>query len=101
MSEEALLQQALETNQTLQEEINQLRRTNKMLRNLNTALRRANDSLRRQHEMAVQNDEMFKQLCESGFGANVDGEAGGLPADLSVEASVANEGEASTAVGNC
>lgn len=98
MSEETALQQALESNQTLQEEINQLRRTNRMLRNLNGALRRANDSLRRQHDVAVQNDEMFRQLCESGFGVPVDGEVGGLPAESVVEASVANEGEASTAV---
>jgi hypothetical protein len=76
MSEEALLQQALESNETLQEEITQLRRTNKMLRNLNTALRRANSSLRRQHELAVQNDEMFKQLCESGFGGTDAGREG-------------------------
>lgn len=99
MSEETkLLEQALDTNQTLQDEINQLRRTNKMLRNLNGALRRANDSLRRQHELAVQNDELFKQLCETGFGVPVEGNEGGLPENPVVEASVANEGEASTAV---
>jgi FtsZ-binding cell division protein ZapB len=98
MSEEALLQQALDSNQILQEEINQLRRTNRMLRNINGALRRANDSLRRQQEQAVVNDEMFKQLCESGFGVPVDGEAGGLPAESLVETPVANGAEASTAV---
>lgn len=94
MSEETSLTQALEINQTLQEEINQLRRTNGMLRKLNGALRRANDSLRRQHELAVQNDEMFKQLCESGFGNTVVEQEGGLPESSTVEGAVANATEA-------
>ena len=97
MSEETT-QQLLDANQTLQDEITQLRRTNKMLRNVNGVLRRANDSLRRQHQMAVENDELFRQICESGLDVPVDVEVGGLPAEALVESSVANGEEASTAV---
>ena len=89
-----LVQQAVESANTLQEEIDRLRRTNTMLRNVNGAVRRANDSLRRQTELAVQSDEMFKQLCISGFGATVAEEGGGLPSDSVVEPTVAKVEEA-------
>lgn len=87
MSEETeqMLQQMTEANETLQEEISRLRRTNTMLRGVNGALRRANSSLRRQADLAVENDEMFKQLCDSGFGATVAEETGGLPESSVVE----------------
>jgi FtsZ-binding cell division protein ZapB len=95
MSEETALQQALEANQTLQDEIDRLRKTTTMLRRVNGSLRLANNSLRRQNEQAAQNDELFKQLCESGFGVNVTDEAGGLPDRSAVESTVANVEEAS------
>ena len=92
---EAMLEHAIESNKTLQEEIDRLRRTNTMLRNVNGALRRANTSLRRQAELAVQSDEMFKQLCENGFGVPVTDNEGGLPGESAVEPTVANVEEAS------
>jgi hypothetical protein len=96
MSEETrLLEQALDSNSTLEDEIKRLRKTVTMLRGVNGALRRANDSLRRQAELAVQNDELFKQICDTGFGATVTEETGGLPGSSAVESTVANVEEAS------
>lgn len=99
MSEETerLVQQMTEANETLQSEIDRLRTTNRMLRNINSSLRRANQSLQRQQEQAVQNDELFKQICENGFGVTVADVEGGLPEASAVESLVANGEEASEA----
>jgi hypothetical protein len=70
----------LESNELLREEMQQLRNNNRILRRVHSALRSANTSLRNQVALAQQNDELFKELCTSDFGAKVTSpEDGGLP----------------------
>jgi hypothetical protein len=85
MSEETLnkdqvIASLMEANDLLQEELQQVRNNNRILRRVHSALRRANTSLRNQVAIAQQNDELFKELCTSDFGAKVTSpEDGGLP----------------------
>lgn len=72
-------------NETLEEEVQRLRKTVTMLRRINGVLRRASESLRRQADLAQRNDEVFKHICESGFGATGMPDEGGLPEDGIVE----------------
>lgn len=69
-----------ESNEILREELQQLRNNNRILRRVHSALRHANQALRNQVAIAQQNDELFKELCTSDFGAKVTSpEDGGLP----------------------
>lgn len=90
MSEEALQEQLaarqleieslLESNGILQEEVKQLRNTNRVLRRVHSALRSAITSLRNQIDNATFNDDMFKRFCNGEFDATgVPAEDGGLP----------------------
>ncbi len=70
----------IESNEILREESQQLRNNNRILRRVHSALRHANQALRNQVAIAQQNDELFKELCTSDFGASVTRpEDGGLP----------------------
>lgn len=70
----------IESNDLLRGEISQLRNSNRVLRRVHSALRSANQSLRNQVAIAQQNDELFKELCTSDYGAKVTSpEDGGLP----------------------
>ena len=70
----------IESNDNLRGELAQLRNNNRILRRVHSALRHANQALRNQVAIAQQNDELFKELCTSDFGAKVTSpEDGGLP----------------------
>ncbi len=70
----------IESNDNLRGELAQLRNNNRILRRVHSALRSANQALRNQVAIAQQNDELFKELCTSDFGAKVTRpEDGGLP----------------------
>ena len=70
MSEETFtIESLVESNGILQDEVSQLRNSNRILRTVHRALRSANESLRRQMEQAVINDETFKQFCAGEFDA--------------------------------
>ena len=70
----------IESNEILREESQQLRNNNRILRRVHSALRSANQALRNQVAIAQQNDELFKELCTSDYGAKVTSpEDGGLP----------------------
>lgn len=70
----------VESNEILRGELSQLRNNNRILRRVHSALRSANQALRNQVAIAQQNDELFKELCTSDFGAKVTRpEDGGLP----------------------
>ena len=70
----------IESNDNLRVELAQLRNNNRILRRVHSALRSANQALRNQVAIAQQNDELFKELCTSDFGAKVTSpEDGGLP----------------------
>lgn len=70
----------IESNDNLRGELSQLRNNNRILRRVHSALRSANQALRNQVALAQQNDELFKELCTSDFGAKVTSpEDGGLP----------------------
>ena len=70
----------IESNDNLRDELAQLRNNNRILRRVHSALRSANQALRNQVAIAQQNDELFKELCTSDFGAKVTSpEDGGLP----------------------
>lgn len=69
----------IESNEILREELQQLRNNNRILRRVHSALRHANQALRNQVAIAQQNDELFKELCTSSFGAVTNPEDGGLP----------------------
>lgn len=69
MSEEMTIESLLESNKTLQDEVAQLRNSNRILRTVHRALRAANESLRHQIELAKFNDEVFKRFCEGEFDA--------------------------------
>lgn len=69
-----------EANDSLSEQISQLKNTNRILRTINSALRTKLTSLMEQLELAKQNDEMFKAFCNIEIGASVLSESeGGLP----------------------
>lgn len=93
---EAIVQSLVGANGTLEEEVKRLRKTVTTLRTVNGILRRENSSLRRQAELAQQNDEVFKHICESGFGASVTSAEGGLLEADVVETSAIDEVEASS-----
>lgn len=87
----------VESNNILQSEVAQVRRSNRILRTVNSALRKSIDSLRRTHELAVQNDEMFKRFCNGDFdvpSTQLD-ESGLLEPGSQVEALVMNNDKAS------
>lgn len=68
MSEETFtIESLVESNNILQEEVSQLRNSNRILRTVHRALRAANESLRRQVTQAMFNDETFKQFCAGEF----------------------------------
>ena len=70
----------IESNDNLRGELAQLRNNNRILRRVHSALRSANQALRNQLAIAQQNDELFKDLCTSDYGAKVTRpEDGGLP----------------------
>ena len=70
----------IESNDNLRGELAQLRNNNRILRRVHSALRSANQALRNQVAIAQQNDELFKELCTSDYGAKVTRpEDGGLP----------------------
>ena len=70
----------IESNDNLRGELSQLRNNNRILRRVHSALRSANQALRNQVAIAQQNDELFKDLCTSDYGAKVTRpEDGGLP----------------------
>ena len=70
----------IESNDNLRGELAQLRNNNRILRRVHSALRSANQALRNQLAIAQQNDELFKELCTSDYGAKVTRpEDGGLP----------------------
>ena len=70
----------IESNDNLRGELAQLRNNNRILRRVHSALRSANQTLRNQLAIAQQNDELFKELCTSDYGAKVTRpEDGGLP----------------------
>ena len=70
----------IESNDNLRGELAQLRNNNRILRRVHSALRSANQALRNQLAIAQQNDELFKELCTSDYGAEVTRpEDGGLP----------------------
>jgi hypothetical protein len=70
----------IESNDNLRDELAQLRNNNRILRRVHSALRSANQALRNQVAIAQQNDELFKELCTSDYGAKVTRpEDGGLP----------------------
>ena len=70
----------IESNDNLRGELAQLRNNNRILRRVHSALRSANQALRNQVAIAQQNDELFKELCTSDYGAKVTSpEDGGLP----------------------
>ena len=70
----------IESNDNLRGELAQLRNNNRILRRVHSALRSANQALRNQVAIAQQNDELFKDLCTSDYGAKVTSpEDGGLP----------------------
>ena len=70
----------IESNDNLRGELAQLRNNNRILRRVHSALRSANQALRNQVAIAQQNDELFKDLCTSDYGAKVTRpEDGGLP----------------------
>ena len=70
----------IESNEILRGELSQLRNNNRILRRVHSALRSANQALRNQVAIAQQNDELFKELCTSDYGAKVTSpEDGGLP----------------------
>jgi len=86
MYSQAVVEQLLESNKTLQDEVQRLTDQRRILRRVNSALRESLESHRRQVEIAVQNDEAFKSLCQGDFGVTVSGDAqGGLPAVASHE----------------
>lgn len=87
----------LEANATISAERDTLRRSNSTLRKVIGILRRANESLRRQQELQVENDEIFKYVCEHGFDASVVAPEAGLVEGEAVESTVANAEEASEA----
>ena len=70
----------IESNDNLRVELAQLRNNNRILRRVHSALRSANQALRNQVAIAQQNDELFKELCTSDYGAKVTSpDEGGLP----------------------
>ena len=57
----------IESNNILQGEVAQIRRSNRILRTVNSTLRKSIDSLRKQVAIAQDNDELFKQFCNGDF----------------------------------
>jgi hypothetical protein len=82
MSEERdlLIEGLQESNDTLQDEVDRLKRSNKILRQVVRTLRTTVTSLRRSQEIAINNDEEFKALCQNdGELDSVPTAEGGLP----------------------
>lgn len=89
-AKQAEIESLLESNGILQDEVKQLRNTNRILRRVHSALRSAIDSLRNQVNNATFNDDMFKRFCSGEFDATgVPAGDGGLPeAEGAVEPTV-------------
>ena len=87
---DVIIASLMESVENLRGELAQLRNNNRILRRVHSALRSANQSLQNRVAIAQQNDELFKELCTSDFGAKVTSpEDGGLPEPgTQVEASV-------------
>ncbi len=80
LDKDQIIASLMESNEILREDLQQLRNNNRILRRVHSALRSANQALRNQVAIAQQNDELFKELCTSDFGASVTRpEDGGLP----------------------
>lgn len=66
-----LIESLIESNDLLRGELQQIRNNNRILRRVHSALRSANTALRNQVAIAENNDKLFKEMCEDGFGAPV------------------------------
>jgi hypothetical protein len=90
LDKDQIIASLMESVENLRGELAQLRNNNRILRRVHSALRSANQSLQNRVAIAQQNDELFKELCTSDFGAKVTSpEDGGLPEPgTQVEASV-------------
>ena len=76
---DVIIASLMESVENLRGELAQLRNNNRILRRVHSALRSANQSLQNRVAIAQQNDELFKELCTSNFGAVTSPEDGGLP----------------------
>jgi hypothetical protein len=66
---DAIIASLMESVENLRGELAQLRNNNRILRRVHSALRAANQSLQNRVAIAQQNDELFKELCQSTYGA--------------------------------
>ena len=76
---DVIIASLMESVENLRGELAQLRNNNRILRRVHSALRSANQSLQNRVAIAQQNDDLFKELCTSDFGAVTSPEDGGLP----------------------
>ena len=68
LDKDEIIASLIESNDILQGEVSQYRNSNRILRRVHSALRQANAALQNQVAIAHQNDDLFKEMCQSDFG---------------------------------